>query len=113
MNINLFKINKMKKVGRWLDVSSVAVELWDLYNPIGKIYLGLEKRQKASEERNKFCFERAKIRSSWKPTYSRFGQYEMAKKLLTYVRSRYVRERAKKVKDMRRLQGERISKASV
>ena len=113
MKKKFLKINNIKRFCRWLDVSSVAVELWDLYNPIGKIYLGLEKRQKASEERNKFCFERAKIRSSWKLTFSRFGQYEMAKKLLTYVRSRYVRERAKKVRDMRRLQGERISKASV
>ena len=113
MKKKFLKINNIKRFCRWLDVSSVAVELWDLYNPIGKIYLGLEKRQKASEERNKFCFERAKIRSSWKPTYSRFGQYEMAKKLLTYVRSRYVRARAKKVRDLQRLQGERISKTSV
>mgnify|MGYP003665563152 FL=1 len=113
MKKKFLKINNIRRFCKWLDVSSVAVELWDLYNPIGKIYLGLEKRQKASEERNKFCLERAKIRYSWKPTFSRFGQYEMAKKLLTYVRSRYVRARAKKVRDLQRLQGERISKTPV
>jgi hypothetical protein len=47
------------------------------------------------------------------PLLADLGNIEMAKKLLTYVRSRYVRERAKKVRDMQRLQGERISKASV
>ncbi len=113
MKKKFLKINNLKRFCRWLDVSSVAVELWDLYNPVGKIYLGLERRQKASDERDKFCLNRARIRTSWKSTYSRFGQYEMAKKLLTYVRSRYVRERAKKVRDLQRLQGKRISKTSV
>ena len=49
MKVNLLKINKIKKVGRWLDVNSVAIDLWEQYNPIGKIYLGLEKRQQAAK----------------------------------------------------------------
>jgi len=118
MKKKFLKINNIKRFCRWLDESNPHTVLvrqyfeseWSLTRNLKK---GLEKRMKQTELRDNFCFKRARIRPSWIPTFSRFGQYEMAKKLLTYVRSRYVRERAKKVRDMQRLQGERISKTSV
>jgi hypothetical protein len=118
MKKKFLKINNMKRFCKWLDESNPHNVLvrqyfeseWSFTRNLKK---GLEKRMNQTELRDKFCFNRARIRPSWIPTFSRFGQYQMAKKLLTYVRSRYVRERAKKVKDMRRLQRERVSETSV
>ena len=93
MNINLFKINKMKKVGRWLDVNSVAVDLWEQYNPIGKIYLGLEKRQKAADRRDKFVRDRMKTRPSWRMMFLRYEQSSKALDLINYILKRYLRRK--------------------
>jgi len=93
MKVNLFKINKMKKVGRWLDVNSVAIDLWEQYNPIGKIYLGLEKRQQAANRRDKFVRDRMKVRPGWKKMYLRYEQSSKALDLINYILKRYLRRK--------------------
>jgi len=93
MKVNLFKINKMKKVGRWLDVNSVAIDLWEQYNPIGKIYLGLEKRQRAANRRDKFVRDRMKVRPGWKKMYLRYEQSSKALDLINYILKRYLRRK--------------------
>ena len=93
MNINLFKINKMKKVGRWLDVSSVAIDLWEQYNPIGKIYLGLEKRQQTADARDKFVRTRMKTRPGWRMMFLRYEQSSKALDLINYILKRYLRSK--------------------
>ena len=93
MKVNLLKINKIKKVGRWLDVNSVAIDLWEQYNPIGKIYLGLEKRQEAANRRDKFVKHRMKIRPGWKNMYLRYEQSSKALELINYILKRYLRRK--------------------
>ena len=51
MKTKLLYKNAMERFGRWLDINSVATHLWGEYNPVGKIYLGLERRQQAADER--------------------------------------------------------------
>ena len=58
MKTKLLYKNAMKRFSRWLDINSVATHLWGEYNPIGKIYLGLERRQQAADERDKFVEDR-------------------------------------------------------
>ena len=93
MKTNLLKINAMKRFSRWLDTNRVATYLWDAYNPTGKIYLGLEKRQKESEERDKFVTKRIKIRPNWTWLFMRQNHYHKAESLLNYISRRYLRSK--------------------
>lgn len=110
MKKKFLKVNNIKRFCKWLDQSDPHAVLvkqyfeaeWSLNRNQRK---GIETRIKQTELRDHFCYKRSKIRTSWVLALTRYGQYQMAKKLLTYVRSRYVRERAQKVRDMRRLQG--------
>ena len=91
MKNNLLKVNAMKKFARWLDTNRVHIELWDMYNPMGKIYEGLERRQQRADDRDRFCRIRSRQRISWKDTYSRLGQFIKAELLLKYIKHRYKR----------------------
>ncbi len=51
MKVNLLKINAAKKFNRLMEETHVATYLWDSYNPLGKIYLGLEKRETSKLQR--------------------------------------------------------------
>ena len=45
MDVRLLKINAMKRFYKFMNTNMVALNLWSEYNPVGKIYAGLEKRQ--------------------------------------------------------------------
>ena len=47
MKKKFLKINNIRRFCKWLDVSSVAVELWDLYNPIGKTIFRIREKTKS------------------------------------------------------------------
>ena len=95
MNIRLLKINAMKRFCRWLDTNRVAVYLWDMFNPVGKIYLGLEKRQRTAEIRDKFVEERRKKRPYWKWAFERQGQSIIANRILKFVTLRHEKKNKK------------------
>ena len=77
----------MKKFTRWLDTNSVATYLWDDYNPLGKIYKGLEKRDQAASARNNFC--KSRKRSGWDKMFFRIEHFSKAQKLLSYIEKRH------------------------
>ena len=83
----------MKRFSHWLDTNSVATHLWSEYNPIGKIYLGLERRQQAANERDKFVEDRRKKRPGWKSMYLRYEQSCKAENLINYIFKRYLRKK--------------------
>ena len=83
----------MKRFSHWLDTNSVATHLWSEYNPIGKIYLGLERRQQAAYERDKFVEDRRKKRPGWKSMYLRYEQSCKAENLINYIFKRYLRKK--------------------
>ena len=89
MKIRLLKINAMKRFAKWLDINSVHLSLWlaHLNNPFGKIYLGLQKRQKQADERDKFWENRCKIRPNYNDVFvsTRIKQSIKATKLLNYI----------------------------
>jgi hypothetical protein len=101
MKTKLLYKNAMKRFSRWLDINSVATHLWGEYNPIGKIYLGLERRQQAADERDKFVEDRRRKRPGWKNMYLRYEQslkaeYEQsckAENLINYIYKRYLRKK--------------------
>lgn len=93
MKTKLLYKNAMKRFGRWLDINSVATHLWGEYNPIGKIYLGLERRQQAADERDKFVEDRRRKRPRWKNMYLRYEQSLKAEKLINYICKRYLRKK--------------------
>mgnify|MGYP003645324451 FL=1 len=93
MKTKLLYKNAMKRFSRWLDTNSVATHLWSEYNPIGKIYLGLEKRQKAANERDKFVIDRRRKRPNWKQMYLRYEQSSKALDLTNYILKRYLRKK--------------------
>jgi hypothetical protein len=95
MNIRLLKINAMKRFCRWLNTNRVATYLWDMFNPVGKIYLGLERRQQAADERDQFVEERRKIRPNWRWTFERQNQFIMATRLLEFVTLRHENKKKK------------------
>ena len=83
----------MKRFSRWLDINSVATHLWSEYNPIGKIYLGLERRQQAADERDKFIEDRRRKRPGWRSMYLRYEQSCKAENLINYIYKRYLRKK--------------------
>jgi len=95
MDIRLLKINAMKRFCRWLDTNRVATYLWSEFNPVGKIYLGLERRQRISEIRDKFVEERRKKRPYWKWAFERQGQSIIANKILEFVTLRHEKKKKK------------------
>jgi len=95
MNTRLLKINAMKKFTRWLDINSVAVPLWDLYNPLGKIYKGLERRAQAASARNSFCKSRKRL--GWEQMFFRIEHFSKAQKLLKYIEKRKTRASSTKL----------------
>ena len=88
MDIRLLKINAMKKFYKFINTNNVALNLWSEYNPVGKIYAGLEKRQKIADKRFKFCLQRSKTRPKWKECYLRYCQLAKADSLLEYIKQR-------------------------
>ena len=76
MITSLLKISNMKKFVKWMEVSSVHPQLWDHYNPLGKVYKGLEKRQKIADERDSFINKKLKTRNSWRMAFTRYGRLE-------------------------------------
>jgi hypothetical protein len=76
MNTSLLKISNMKKFVKWMEVRSVHIGLWDIYNPLGKIYKGLEHRQKIADERDSFINKKRKTRKSWRMAFTRYGRLE-------------------------------------
>lgn len=89
MKIKLLKsINATKRFVKWLDINHVALHLWNEFDPIGKIYKGLEKRDKAAHARDKFCRERGKIRPKWKDIFLRTHHFVKANELLNYIKKR-------------------------
>ena len=99
MKTKLLYKNAMKRFSRWLDTNSVATHLWGEYNPIGKIYLGLEKRQQAADERDKFVEDRRKKRPKWKQMYLRYEQSSKALDLINYICKRYSRRKNDSLRD--------------
>lgn len=96
MNIRLLKINAAKRFCRWLDINSVATYLWDYWwDPVGKIYLGLERRQRTAETRDKFVEERRKKRPYWKWAFERQGQSIIANRILEFVTLRHEKKKKK------------------
>lgn len=95
MNIRLLKINAAKRFCRWLNTNRVATYLWDMFNPVGKIYLGLERRQKTAETRDKFVEERRKKRPYWKWAFERQGQSIIANRILEFVTLRHEKKKKK------------------
>ena len=93
MKTKLLYKNAMKRFSRWLDINRVATHLWDEYNPVGKIYLGLERRQQAAEERDKFVNDRSKKRPGWRSMYLRYEQSFKAENLINYICKRYLRKK--------------------
>ena len=47
----------MKRFHKFMNTNMVGLNLWSEYNPVGKIYAGLEKRQEIADKRFKFCME--------------------------------------------------------
>jgi len=88
MDIRLLKINAMKRFYKFMNTNMVALNLWSEYNPVGKIYAGLEKRQEIADKRFKFCMERSRTRPGWKVCYLRYCQLAKADTLLDYVKQR-------------------------
>ena len=93
MNTRLLKINAMKRFNKWLSTRNVATYLWDLYNPLGKIYAGLERRQAKADARDTFIDERSKKRNSWKWMFMRQNQDVIGNRLLKYIQTRYERKK--------------------
>lgn len=93
MKTKLLYKNAMKRFSRWLDINSVATHLWSEYNPIGKIYLGLERRQQAADERDKFVEDRRRKRPKWKQMFLRYEQSSKAENLINYIFKRYLRKK--------------------
>ena len=93
MKTKLLYKNAMKRFSRWLDINSVATHLWGEYNPVGKIYLGLERRQEAANERDKFVENRRRKRPGWKSMYLRYEQSSKALELINYILKRYLRKK--------------------
>lgn len=93
MNTRLLKINAMKRFTRWLDINNVHNSLWDEYNPLGKIYEGLERRAQEANQRDKFCHTRRQQRPTWSDMFSRSSHFNRANKLLTYIQTRYERKK--------------------
>lgn len=93
MNTRLLKINAMKRFNKWLSTRNVATYLWDLYNPLGKIYAGLERRQAEADARDTFIDERSKKRNSWKWMFMRQNQDVIGNRLLKYIQTRYERKK--------------------
>ena len=83
----------MKRFSHWLDINSVATHLWGEYNPVGKIYLGLERRQEAANERDRFVENRRRKRPGWKSMYLRYEQSCKAENLINYILKRYLRKK--------------------
>jgi len=93
MKTKLLYKNAMKRFSRWLDINSVATHLWGEYNPFGKIYLGLERRQEAANERDRFVENRRRKRPGWKSMYLRYEQSCKAENLINYILKRYLRKK--------------------
>ena len=93
MKTKLLYKNAMKRFGRWLDINSVSTHLWGEYNPVGKIYLGLERRQEAANKRDKFVENRRRKRPGWKSMYLRYEQSSKALELINYILKRYLRKK--------------------
>jgi hypothetical protein len=94
MQIKLLKsINNTKRFVKWLDINHVAINLWNEFNPLGTIYKGLEKRDRAARARDKFCRERGKIRPKWRDCFLRQNQFVKANELLNYIRRRNERKK--------------------
>jgi len=93
MKTNMLKINAMKKFVKFIYTNAVHLNLWNEYNPAGKIYAGLEKRQATADKRFKFCCERSHKRPSWKDCYLRWAQELKAEKLLKYIQNRKDRKK--------------------
>ena len=81
----------MKKFVKWMEVSSVHPQLWNRYNPLGKIYKGLEKRQKIADERDSFINKKLKTRNSWRMAFTRYGRIERAHDVYGFVIRRMMR----------------------
>tara|TARA_R110002012_G_scaffold307610_1_gene513199 strand:+ start:317 stop:625 length:309 start_codon:yes stop_codon:yes gene_type:complete len=101
MKKTLLKINNMKRFTRWLDQNNVHLEIvrtffdtpWLMWPNERK---SIERRLESTEQRDKFCKNRAKLRPSWRNCdVGRYGQYQKANKLLLYVKLRYDRKRKK------------------
>lgn len=114
------KINNMKRFTKWLDENDVHLETIRTYFDMPWVMWpnerkGIERRLKATEERDKFCSERAKTRPGWRNCETRFGQYKKAEKLLEYVKSRYDRVRKRKMINKRtdKIYGQKNIKKSV
>ena len=93
MKTKLLYKNAMKRFSRWLDINSVATHLWGEYNPVGKIYLGLERRQEAANERDRFVENRRRKIPGWKSMYLRYEQSCKAENLINYILKRYLRKK--------------------
>lgn len=93
MKTKLLSKNAMKRFSRWLDINRVATHLWDEFNPVGKIYLGLERRQQEAEERDKFVRHRMKIRPNWSSMFLRYEQSFKAENLINYICKRHLRKK--------------------
>ena len=101
MKKTLLKINNMKRFCKWLDQTSVHLDIVRtlLSHPwvmSWKERKGIEKRLKQTQDRDYFCFKRSKTRLRWRNICARFHHYEKATELLTYVRKRYARQKNKK-----------------
>ena len=71
----------MKRFYKFMNTNMVALNLWSEYNPVGKIYAGLEKRQEIADKRFKFCMERSRMRPSWKVCYFSNSRARKTKKI--------------------------------
>lgn len=94
----MLKINAMKRFYKFIYTNSVHPELWNMYNPVGKIYAGLERRQETANKRCKFCSDRANKRPLWRDCYLRWAQRIKADKLLNYVQTRKDRKHERRTK---------------
>jgi len=90
MKINLLKINTMKRFAKWLDTNNVHYTLWDKWMWNDKVFLGLDRRQRQANERDKFC--RNRKRPGFKHLAdNRLEQFSKSDKLLTYIVKRKAR----------------------
>ncbi len=96
------KINNLKRFTKWIDQTNVHDEIRDTYFKMPWVMYpnerkSIERRLEETSQRDAFCFNRSKVRPSWQKTITRHGQYEMAQKLLNYVKRRYLRVRKREV----------------
>lgn len=100
------KIRNLTRFVRWLDQTNVHHEIRDTYFTMPWVMYpnerkSIERRLESTHQRDAFCYNRAKLRPTWKRAITRHGQYEKAKQLLEYIKKRYARILKKKMERKR------------